>query len=303
MRRGLVGDDVDRRAHGQHAGKQFRRVPEQADGQRLARVPGRGRPAQRVVHVVRRLVQVAVLDPAGDPRRVAVDDDRHPAVHGHREGLRPAHAAQPGGQRDRPGQRSAEPLRGHGRERLIGALQDALGADVDPRPGGHLAVHGQAEGLQAAEFLPGGPLRDEVGVGDEDPRRPFVGAHHADRLARLDQQGLVALQVLQGAHDRVVGRPAAGRAARAAVHDELVGVLGDLGIEVVHQHPHGRFLRPAPAGQGGAARGTDRARAGWVGGSHRWLLVDRAPGRCAGRGRAAPGGASRRPGSSSLIGL
>ena len=301
MRGGLVGDDVDRGAHGQHPGQQLGGVAEQADGQRLARVPGRGGPAQRVVHAVGGHVQVAVLDPAGDPGRVAVDDDGHAAVHGHRERLGAAHAAQPGGQRDRAGQRPAEPLGGHGRERLVGALQDALGADVDPRPGGHLAVHGQAERLQAAELLPGGPLRDQVGVGDEHPRRPFVGAHHPDRLARLDQQGLVALEVVQGAHDRVVGRPAAGRAARAAVHDELVGMLGHLGIEVVHQHPHGRLLRPALAGQGGAARGTDRARAGWVVGSHRWLLIDQAPGRWRVWAGSATGGAGRRHGSSSLV--
>ncbi len=265
---------------------------------------GRGRPAQRIVNVVRGHVEVAVLDPAGDPRRVAVDDDRHAAVHGDREGLGTAHAAQPGGQRDRAGQRSPEPFRRHGRERLVGALQDALGPDVDPRSGGHLAVHGQAKRLQAAELLPGGPLRNEVGVGDQHPRRPLVGAHHPDRFARLDQQGLVALEVLQGAHDRVVGRPAAGRAARAAVHDELVGMLGHLGIEVVHQHPHGGFLRPALAGQGGAARGTDRARAGWVGGRHRWLLVESAT-RRVGAGRV--GGWIRRhrspPGSSSLVTL
>ena len=28
-------------------------------------------------------------------------------------------------------------------EGLVGALNDALGADIDPRPGGHLAVHHQ----------------------------------------------------------------------------------------------------------------------------------------------------------------
>ena len=94
---------------------------------------------------------------------------------------------------------------------------------------------------------------------------------------------------LQRCDDRVEARPAARRAARAAVHDELVGMLGHLGIEVVHQHPHGRFLRPAPAGQGGAARGADRPRAGWVGGRHRWLLVESATRQVAGRQAGAAG--------------
>ena len=90
-----------------------------------------------------------------------------------------------------PARRAAEALGGHRRERLVGALQDALGADVDPRAGGHLAVHGQAERLQPAELRPGGPVADQVGVGDQYPGRPLVGPEHADRPARLHQHRLV----------------------------------------------------------------------------------------------------------------
>jgi hypothetical protein len=39
-------------------------------------------------------------------------------------------------------------------EALVGALQDPLRADVDPRPGRHLPVHGEAEVLEAAELVP-----------------------------------------------------------------------------------------------------------------------------------------------------
>ena len=207
-----------------------------------------------------------MLDPAGDRPRVAVDADRDPAVHGDGEGLRAAHAAQAGGERDRSGQRAAVPLGGDGRERLVGALQDALGADVDPGTRRHLAEHGQPERLEPPELLPGGPLRHQVGIGDQHPRRPLMRAEHADRLAGLHQQRLVLLQVTQRADDAVEGLPAAGRPAGPAVDDELVRVLGDLRVEVVHQHPHGRLLRPALAGQAGAAGRPDRARAGWAGG-------------------------------------
>ena len=93
-----------------------------------------------------------------------------------------------------PGEGAAELLRGDGGEGLVGALEDALGADVDPGTGGHLPVHGQAEGLQAAELLPVGPVADEVGVGDQDARRPLVGLHDADRAAGLDEHRLVLLQ-------------------------------------------------------------------------------------------------------------
>ena len=158
-------------------------VAEHADRQRPALVAGRDRQLDGVLERGRLDVEVAVLDPALDPRLVALDADHDAVVHGDRERLGAAHAAEPGGQGDRAGQRAVEPLVGHGGERLERALQDALGADVDPRAGGHLAVHRQPEVLEPAELLPVGPVADQVGVGDQHPRRPLVGAHHADRLA------------------------------------------------------------------------------------------------------------------------
>jgi len=257
VRRGLVGDDVNGRVAGEQGREHVGGVAEQADGQGLALVLRRDGPADGVVDVVALLVEVAVLDPPGDPGLVAVHADGDAAVHGDRQRLRAAHAAEPGGQRDRAGQRAAEPLGRDGRERLVGALQDALGADVDPRARGHLAVHGQPELFQAAELLPGRPLRDQVGVRDEHPRGPLVRAEHADRLAGLDEQGLVALEILERRDDRRVRLPAPGGAAGSAVHDELVGVFGHLGIEVVHQHAHRALGGPALAATLGTPRGAD----------------------------------------------
>lgn len=186
-----------------------------------------------------------MLDAALDGARVAVDADRDAVVHGHGEGLGAAHAAEAGGEGDRPGEGAVELLGGDGGEGLVGALEDALGADVDPGAGGHLAVHGQPELFQPAELLPVGPVADEVGVGDEDAGRPLVGLHDADGTAGLDEHGLVLLEGLEGADHGVEGAPVAGGLARAAVDDELVGVFGDLGVEVVLQHPQGGFLLPA----------------------------------------------------------
>ena len=261
VRRGLVGDDVDRGVRVEQEREQVGGVAEQANGQGLALVPSSDGPADGVVRVVRLLVEVAELDAPGDPGLVALDADAHAAVHGHGQRLRAAHAAQAPGQGDRAGQGPAEALGGDGGERLVGALQDALGADVDPRARGHLPVHGQAEVLQAAELLPGRPLRDEVGVGDEHAGGPLVGAEDADRLAGLDQEGLVVLEVLERGDDRGVGVPAAGGAPGAAVDDELVGVFGHLGIQVVHQHAHGALLAPPLAGALGAAGGAHRIMA------------------------------------------
>ena len=222
----------------------------------------RARPRQRLVERVAQPVHVADVEAAPGARLVHLDDQRHALVHRHGQRLRPAHAAQAGGQRDAASQRPAEVLARQLGERLVGALQDALGADVDPRPGGHLAVHRQAGALELAEVVPVRPFADEVRVGDEDPRRPFVGSEDADRLARLNQQRLVVLEAAQFAHDRVERVPASSRPAGAAVDDQVVRAFGHLGIEVVHKHPQRGFLSPALAAPLRTSRCPDRPRSG-----------------------------------------
>ena len=257
VRRGLVGDDVDGGVHLEQLREHHRGVAEDADRQRPPRVAGLDRHPHRLLERGSLDVEVAVVDPALDAGRVALDADHDAVVHRHGQRLRAAHATEAGGHGDGPGQRAVEPLVGDGGERLEGALEDALGADVDPRAGGHLAVHGQAEVLEPAELLPVGPVADQVGVGDQHPRRPLVGLHHADRLAGLHEHRLVVGQRGEGPHEGVVRLPVAGRLAGAAVDDEVLGTLGVLGVEVVHQHPQRRLGLPRPRGQLGAVRGVD----------------------------------------------
>src|SRR6185312_5471592 len=90
-----------------------------------------------------------------------------------------------------------------------------------------------------------------------DARRPLVRPQDADRLPALDQERLVVAEDAQLTDDRVEGVPAAGRATGAAVHDEVVRVLRHVRVEVVHEHPEGRLLRPAATAQLGAAGGSD----------------------------------------------
>ena len=257
MRGGLVGDDVDRRVLLEQRGEHLGRVAEHADRQRLARVARLDGERHGVLERVGLHVEVAVLDAALDPALVDVDADRDAVVHRHGERLGAAHAAEAGGQRDGAGQGAVEPLVGDRGEGLEGALEDALGADVDPRAGGHLAVHRQAEVLEPAELLPVGPVADQVGVGDQHARRPLVGAHDADRLAALHEHRLVVGEGGQGAHQGVVRLPVARGLAGAAVHHQLGGVLGVLRVEVVHQHPQRRLGLPRARGQLGAVGGVD----------------------------------------------
>ena len=89
-----------------------------------------------------------------------------------------------------------------------------------------------------------------------------MGPEDAHRLAALDEQRLVVGQPAQLANDRVERRPAARRPAGAPVDHQGVRVLGDLRIEVVHQHPQDGFLLPAATRDLRATRCADRSRAG-----------------------------------------
>ena len=180
---GLVGDDVGCDAVGQQARHQVGRIADEPDRQRPAGPHGFFAAAERIGVVVADDIEVAGFHPASGPFGVDLDTQGNSLVHGDGQRLGAAHAAEPGGDGEGPRQRSPEALAGNGPEALVGALQDPLGADVDPRPGSHLSEHGQAEMLQPAEFVPSAPIGHEVGVGDEHPGRPFVRLEDADRLA------------------------------------------------------------------------------------------------------------------------
>jgi hypothetical protein len=109
-------------------------------------------------------------------------------------------------------------------------------------------------------MLPVGPMGHQIRVGDQHARRVLVGLEHADRLARLDQQGLVALQLGKHADQGVVAGPVARGPADAAVDHQLLRLLGDLGVQVVHQHAERRLGQPGPGGELRAARRADLAR-------------------------------------------
>ena len=113
---------------------------------------------------------------------------------------------------------------------LVGALHDALGPDVNPRPRRHLTIHRQTLFIKFVEVVPGGPMRHKVGVGDQHTRCVFVGLEHADRLARLHQQSLVFFQITQGGDDHVEVFPSARSAADAAVNHQFVRIFSHIGV-------------------------------------------------------------------------
>ena len=79
-------------------------------------------------------------------------------------------------------------------------------------------------------------------------------AKNADGLAGLDEKRFVIFQRAEGSDDGVKTFPIARGFAGAAIDDEIVGTLGDFGIEIVHEHAQRGFLLPAFAGKLRAAR-------------------------------------------------
>ena len=257
VRGGLVGEDVGHDAALGKLGDDVAAVADQPDGDVLLLANGVLQDAQRLVERVDHEVAVAGAQALLDALGIDLDAEVARAGHGGGQGLGSAHATHTAGDDQLACEIAAEVLFAGSREGLVGSLNDALRADVDPRAGGHLAVHDEAGLLQLVELLPVRPVADEVGVADQDARGVVVRAEDADRLARLHQQRLVVVERVQGADDGVVAVPVAGGAAGAAVDDEVLRALGDVWVEIVHQHAHGGFLRPAFAGKLVAARGLD----------------------------------------------
>ena len=87
---------------------------------------------------------------------------------------------------------------------------------------------------------------------------------YPDRLAGLDQERLVIVEGFQSGNYGFVTVPISGRFARASVDDEILRTLGNLFIEIVHEHAHRSFLLPAFTGDRGTARRTEGAGGlGW----------------------------------------
>ena len=257
MGAGLVSDHVRAYTTTNHFWQQFSSVPAQGDGNCFAFGGVFGDTGQRVIQVRGLLVDIASGQAEIDAALLAFDVQRAGAGQGGGQRLGTAHAAQTGRQHPFTDQAAVVVLATGLDEGFVGALDDALAADVDPAAGGHLAVHGQAFGVEFVEVLPRGPVRHQVGVGDQDPWRVAVGFEHADRLARLHQQGFVIVEVGQAFDDFVVALPVTRCPSNTAIHHQLGRVLGHLRVEVVHQHPQRRFGHPAFSSELGATGGAD----------------------------------------------
>ncbi len=259
VRRGLIGHRIRAHPAPQQLGDNLGRVPDDPDRHGDLRALRLLDQRERFVERRRVLVEVARRQAFLDARRIALDREHRRAGHRRGERLRAAHPAQAGGEDPLAGEIAAVMLPAELGERLVRPLHDPLRADIDPRTGRHLAVHHQPFAVELVEVLPGRPMRDEVGVGEHDARRIGMGAEDADRFAGLDRQRLVVAEAFELRDDAIERGPVARGFPDPAVDDEVAGTLGDLRIEIVHQHAQGGFRLPAACAQRGTARCPDRA--------------------------------------------
>ena len=260
MRAGLIGDDIGMHAAADQLGEDIGGIAQKGDRLGLARLGPALDHLQRLVQRLGLFIDIAGAQAEIDAVGVAFDREAAGAGHHGRQRLRAAHAAEAAGQNPASLEVAIVMLAACLDKGLVCTLHDALAADIDPAAGGHLAIHRQTLFIELVEMIPSRPMRHDVRVGDQHPRRVLVRLKYAHGLARLHQQRLVLFEILEAGHDGVEIVPCARGAPDAAINDKLMRVLGHIGMQVVHQHAHRRFGHPAFRRDVGAGGGVDVAR-------------------------------------------
>ena len=141
VRGGLVGDHVRPHAAPDELRKHIGGIAEQADRDRLAIAAGRLDDGERLVERIGAPVEIAGLQAHLDAARLTFHREHRGAREGRGKRLGAAHAAEAAGEDPAPCEIAAIMAAPDLDEGLVGALHDALAADVDPGAGRHLAVH------------------------------------------------------------------------------------------------------------------------------------------------------------------
>ncbi len=254
MRRSLVGKNVRHHAARGQLWNHVRAISHQPDRHILFLAHRILQNAQRFIERRDHEVAIACLQPLLDALRIDINPQKRRARHGRSQRLSAAHPAHAARNDQLSRKVAAEMFLARRRESFKRSLHNSLRANVYPRTRRHLAIHHQPGAFELVELLPVRPMANQVRIGDEHPRRIIVRLEHAHGFARLHQQSLVVLQVLKARNNGVVCLPTPRRPPRSAVDDEVLRPLGDVRVEVVHEHAHRSFLLPAFANDGVSAR-------------------------------------------------
>ncbi len=127
-----------------------------------------------------------------------------------------------------------------------GAVHDTLRADIHVGAGRHLTVLRDTERIVALPVVGLGIVGNHHAVGDDHAGRARMRGEETERMARVHDQRLLVGHLAQILHHQAILGPVLKDSAVAAIGYELVGMLGDGGVEIVLNHQHdGRGLTRA----------------------------------------------------------
>ena len=115
-------------------------------------------------------------------------------------------------------------------------MNDALGSDVHPTAGGHLAVVGHAHGGGPVEARQIVKFAHHEAVGNDHPGGHFVAAEEAQGVTGHHHQSLLVRQGFQIFLNQAILHPVLAHLAGLAVGHQLIGIQGHVKIQVVVNH-------------------------------------------------------------------
>ena len=190
-------------------------------------------------------VLIALLDPALlqaglDAGGIHLRDDAHRAGNLRRLGLCTAHAAQARAHEQMARQvavvGNAQMHPACVQQGIIGSMHDALGPDVHPAAGGHLAVVGHTHFLRDLPVLLVVEHAHHEPVGKDDPGSLRLRREKPQRMAGFQYQRLLVGHHLQVFLDEPVLQPVMADTARLPIGHQLVGIEPHLKIQIVLDH-------------------------------------------------------------------
>ena len=162
VRAGLIRQQIGHHAAPREFGNHVRAISHQAYGSGFALANCVLQNAKSFVEIVHHHVAVAGLHTALDVLGVHVNSQKCSAIQRGSERLRATHSAEAAAGHELSSQIALKMFSRCRSKRFVGALQNSLGADVDPASGCHLAIHHQAGAVEFVEVLPVAPMSNQV---------------------------------------------------------------------------------------------------------------------------------------------
>ena len=212
-----------------------------------------------VIEAIGFLIDISRAQPKIDAVFIAFDGETTGARHDGRKRLSAAHSAKAARKDPFSIEVAVIVLAPCFGESFISTLNNTLRSDVYPRTRSHLPIHHQPLLIEIIEVIPICPVRDDVRIRNQNPRRVFMRSKYANWFARLDDQCFLFAERFQRIQNLVEIRPGARGPANATIDNQLIGVFGNISIEIVLHHSERRLSRPSQTGELGSGWGLNVA--------------------------------------------